>query len=106
MAPIFYLMKAYLVLALFCVPILAGCDQTPPTGKLVRIQLRRGDALGAASSLPISPRTYSINGVDTALSGKISKVTDDWVVLDASDAPLIRIWIPRSNILLIEYPPH
>lgn len=98
-------MKILTLVVLLSALAFAGCGKTPPAGKEVRIQLRRGDVLGAAAPLPISPRTYSINGVDTALSGKIVEVTADWVVLDTAEVPAVRIWIPRSNVLLIEYRP-
>jgi hypothetical protein len=98
-------MKINTVLVLLAALTFAGCGKTPPTGKEVRIQLRRGDALGAAANLPLSPRTFSVNGAETGLSGKIVKVTEEWVVLDTMDVPPSRIWIPKASILLIEYRP-
>src|SRR5882724_4713546 len=65
-------------------------------GAQCTVQFRR-DALGAAASLPISPTTSGINGADTAVSGKLAVMNEEWVVLESRG----EIWIPKSVILLI-----
>jgi hypothetical protein len=90
-------------LLLVAIALLSGCSKSPPTGKEVSLQLRRGDALGSGANLPVPPRTSGINGAETGLSGKLVKITDEWVVIDTNDIPAARIWIPKGNILLIEY---
>jgi hypothetical protein len=43
--------------------------------------------------------TNSINGAQVSLSGKLTAVDADWVVVDD------QFWIPRSSILLIQISP-
>ena len=75
---------------------------SPQQGRYCAVQFRR-DALGASADLPVPPTTSSINGADVSVSGKFSKMNEDWVVLtDSRDA---EIWIPRSVILLIKVNP-
>jgi hypothetical protein len=61
------------------------------------VQFRRGDALGGAVAMPVSPVTGNINGVDVAVAGKLTAADNDWIVLDD------KTWIPRSSILLIQF---
>ena len=68
-------------------------------GKPCTVQFRR-DALGAAASLPISPTTGSINGAETAISGRYVGTREDWVIVSRGEH---EVWIPRSVILLIEF---
>ena len=89
--------------ALFGSAVFSGCDhQDTPTlqaGKRCTIQFRR-DALGAGSTLPISPMTGSINGAETSISGTLKRSSSDWVVIEGNGGR--EILIPKSVILLIE----
>jgi hypothetical protein len=87
---------------------LTGCDHATAadrpassSGKSCTVQFRR-DALGAASSLPISPMTGGINGADTAISCTYKSTREDWVIVERAGKEL---WIPKSVILLIEFAP-
>lgn len=91
------------ILLLIVTAFLAGCEKSPPIGKEVSLQLRRGDALGSGANLPVPPRTGGINGAETGISGKLVQITDEWVVVDTNGMNAARIWIPKINILLIEY---
>jgi len=77
----------------------------PKVGVHRTVQFRR-DALGAGANLPIEPTTNSINGAKVNISGKISKLGDDWIVLTEANSGELRysgeLWIPRSVILLIK----
>ena len=72
---------------------------TPKAGAYCTVQFRR-DALGASADLPVPPTTGSINGAEVCVSGKFSKMNEDWVVLTEGNGG--EIWIPRSMILLIK----
>jgi hypothetical protein len=81
-----------------------GCKNASPTdllndkiGTNCTVEFRRGDALGSAAPLPVSPQTRSINGADVAISGKLTAVDSNWIVLDE------KTWVPRSSILLIQF---
>ncbi len=79
----------------------SGCNYAdtggPELGKTCTIQFRR-DALGAAANLPISPNTDGINGADTSISGKLVRVTTDWLVIERGGKDL---WIPQSVVLMV-----
>ena len=45
------------------------------------VQFRR-DALGSASSSPVSPLTGSLNGGETSVSGKLKSINAEWVVVE------------------------
>ena len=81
------------------IAMLAGCSRAnqPPTGKKVTVQFRR-DALGSAHVLPIPPTTDSQNGAQVSLSGKLTMVTPEWIVLNHQKQ---KHWIPRESVLLI-----
>ena len=94
------------VAALAATLSLTGCDNATaadssasPAGKPCTVQFRR-DALGAAASLPISPTTGGINGVDTAISCTFKSTRDDWIIVTRAGK---EVWIPKSVILLIEF---
>ena len=81
-----------------------GCGNPSPSDSLrakvgtpCTIEFRRGDALGGAGSVPVPPQTDSINGAMVSISGKLTAIDADWVVLDG------KVWVPRSSILLIEF---
>jgi len=76
----------------------SGLSQ-PPIGKDCVIQFRRGDALGGASNLPVSPITGSINGAQTSMAGKLRNVTEEWIVIESNASTY---WIPKASILLIQ----
>lgn len=71
--------------------------EQPPTGKSVTVQFRR-DALGSAHTLPIPPTTDSQNGAQVSLSGSLSLVNPEWIVLQHNSRAH---WIPREAVLLI-----
>ena len=81
--------------------ILGMGARSPYTGRTCTVQFRRGDALGGAGSLPVSPLTSNINGADTAISGKIRRVTEEWIVMDRANGT--EIWIPKSAVLLVQF---
>lgn len=104
-------MKALLA-ALVCVTLavtalsLTGCTKATAAdsslgsgGRPCTVQFRR-DALGAAASLPISPRTTVISGAYTAISCTFKSTRDDWVVVDYGHK---EVWIPKKAVLLIEF---
>jgi len=86
--------------------VAAGCEsKTPRTahnapkqGSYCTVQFRR-DALGAAADLPIPPTTGSISGASVCVTGKFSRMDEDWVILTEGKD---ETWIPRSVILLIK----
>ncbi len=91
---------------------MAGCESKTPSaqsstnriypkaGAYCTVQFRR-DALGASANLPIPPTTGNINGAAVCVTGKFSKMNEDWVILTEGDSR--EIWIPRSVILLIKF---
>ena len=84
----------------------------PKPGTMVTVQFRR-DALGAASNLPISPTTGSINGARVSIQGNLVAVNQEAVLLLSMEGHSRRIidgipqprllWIPKSSILMIDY---
>jgi hypothetical protein len=68
-------------------------------GKACEVQFRR-NALGAAGQ-PIPPATGAYNGADVTVGGKLSRVTDDWIVIIGGGR---EYWIPRENILMLGFP--
>jgi hypothetical protein len=102
--------KLAILIMIFSVLGMAGCESKtssrsstngicPKAGAYCTVQFRR-DALGASRDLPVPPTTGSINGAEVCVSGKFSKMNEDWVVLTESKGG--EIWIPRSMILLIK----
>jgi len=89
-----------MILSIF---VAAGCERkghnVPKRGSYCTIQFRR-DALGAAADLPIPPTTGSINGASVCVTGKFSRMDEDWVIL--TEGKDVETWIPRSVILLIK----
>jgi hypothetical protein len=90
---------------IFC---FAGCDANPnlPVNEDVVVQFDRS-ALGASANLPISPRTESINGAETAIRGKLLQVSPEWILLEqrtsqSSGTDIKKFWIQRNKILLIQ----
>jgi hypothetical protein len=71
----------------------------PKPGMECVIQLRR-DALGAGSDIPVSPITYNRNGADVMVRGEMIAVNREAILISSGPN---RFWIPKSNILLIEY---
>ena len=104
-------MKALLA-TLACVVVaattlpLTGCDKATAAdssitsaGKPCTVQLR-GDALGAAADLLISPRTSNSKAVYTTISCTFKSIRGDWVIVISQDK---EVWIPKNSILLIEF---
>ncbi|MGL4461603.1 MAG: hypothetical protein ACRDD1_00035 [Planctomycetia bacterium] len=85
--------------------LVAGCaDRTAPlsrhVGEQCTVQLRRGDALGAAGEAPVAPTTTNLNGADVNLVGVLKQVREGWVVIESRG----RLFhLPTSSILLIEF---
>ena len=88
-----------------------GCDQSastgsagggggpqPPAGSTATVQFRR-DYLGGAKDGPASATAGEINGAQVGLSGKLLRVTDEWVVLEAQGREQ---WVPKSAILYLD----
>jgi hypothetical protein len=87
------------ILSLF---VAAGCERkghnVPKRGSYCTVQFRR-DTLGAAADLPIPPTSNMHNGAQTCVTGKFSRMDEDWVILTEGKD---ETWIPRSVILLIK----
>jgi len=82
------------------------------------VQFRR-DALGGATTLPVSPTAHSINGAVVSMQGKLLATDKEAILLEAtksrpqpqvgesgqktSSPAMGRFWIPKSSILLLEY---
>ncbi len=91
--------------------LLTGCGGGPPlpdlgpiaqkVGKPCNIQFRRGDSLGSAATLPVSPTTGSINGAEVALNGTLVSVGAGWVVVSSANNK--EYHIPVGSILMIEF---
>lgn len=73
----------------------------PKPGMNCVIQFRR-DALGAAGS-PISAQTDIYNNSNVSLAGELVEANRDDFVLRTHNDPSKLFWIPRENVLLIEY---
>jgi hypothetical protein len=72
---------------------------TAHLGQNCTVQLRR-NLLGAASDKPISPTVAASPGIaEYAVSGKLSTVHDEWVVIEGQNR---KFYIPQETILLIE----
>ena len=70
-------------------------------GKTVRVQFRR-DALGAATTLPISPTTVVEAPLIDPVVGTLTIVESDAIVVDVDNRPK---WVPREVILFVELNP-
>ncbi len=92
--------------SLFVVWFLAGCGSSDlPIGTEVVVQFDRS-ALGAAADLPVPPTTSGINGAATSVSGKLERVTTEWIRLrtttGSSEHPYqTTLWIPQDKVLMI-----
>ncbi|MCX5671160.1 MAG: hypothetical protein NTU94_07575 [Planctomycetota bacterium] len=73
-------------------------------GSPCAVQFRRGDALGAASSLPVPPTTSAMNGAEVCVVGTLTRVTHDWILVTSTDNAMVREYhIPTQAILLVEF---
>ncbi len=68
-------------------------------GHTVRVQLRR-DAMGMAGNTPLS--TSDAWAQRLSLIGKVTQVTDPWLVIANNDAAGKSVYISQSAILLVE----
>jgi len=105
------IMKA-LFAALVCLTLavtalsLTGCnkataaDSSIPSGERPCTVQFRPDALGAAAGSPASPRTASMNGVDTTVQCTFKSTREDWVVVEREHK---EVWIPKHVVLLIRF---
>lgn len=106
-----------------CLASLCGCGEMPPpgaaatlgrkVGRECTVQFRR-DALGAGTTVPISPETSEINGASVVLRGTLRAVRGEWLELDVSiryrdgaggpERVLHRdIHIPTASVLYVEF---
>lgn len=101
-------MKRQILFIAIAASFLLGCDDDhekgpghggPKPGATVTVQFR-GDALGASGSA-IPPLTDVMNGAPVSVGGTLVRSDPEWVVLDVSAR---RVWIPRSNVLLMTEP--
>ncbi|MBK1791001.1 hypothetical protein [Persicirhabdus sediminis] len=98
----FKILPLYGVLAV----ALSSCNRDEPShlpnlvDKKVTVQFRR-DSLGAASNLPIPPKTNNINGAMTSMSGILVEVGKRGIVVADTDAER---WVPYDVILFVESP--
>lgn len=72
-----------------------------PVGSTCTVQFRR-DALGTARETPVSHATDNFNGADVRVTGKLVKTDENWVVVEKYGGKEV-FWIPRENVLLIEF---
>lgn len=85
---------------------LAGCGgaEKPALadriGQHCTVQFRRGDALGRAGDLPVSPTAGNINGADVRVRGTLKAVSANWVTVEDESA---EYRIPRESILLVQF---
>lgn len=97
------------ILLLASVVAISGCGNYAPgpfdallsghLGDNCTVYFRR-DAQGMAAPSPSSPLTGNHNGADTQVSGKLSQVNAEWVVLRGDGKR--EFHIPKSVILLVE----
>jgi hypothetical protein len=101
-------MRNILLLFVVAVLVITGCHQGKQSSKSSTeleigteylVQIRR-DMLGAGAPQPIPPLTGNINGADVCVGGKLSKIDDEWIVLEQGNEKVL--WIPRQSVLLIE----
>lgn len=78
----------------------AGPDNIHPLDVPCQVQFKR-DVLGARGDRLFSPLTDAFDGVEAHVNGKLVKINDEWVVIDRDGD---EIWIPRENVLLLEFP--
>lgn len=85
-------------------------DLGPKPGAWCTVQLRR-DVLGRAADLPVSAMAQTINGAQVAICGELIAADGEAILLNYrneritanGETKISQVWIPRSNILLIEY---
>jgi hypothetical protein len=101
-------LRLFAILVTASTVLLAGCadgflpaSEVPAVGTECTIQFRRDVLGGGAMGLPIAPTVPGMNGADVSASGILLKLNPEWVLLQTS---AYRLWIPRRNILLIEFP--
>jgi len=67
-------------------------------GRRCTVQFR-GDALGAAADLPVSPTTGNINGADVSISGTLETVEGEWLAIKSGSRAQ---FIPQTAVLMIQ----
>jgi hypothetical protein len=87
---------------------LSGCASRsdgidPRLGVTCFVQFRR-DALGLARDLPSSPDEYLHNGRNVGILGKITRLSDRWVVVVTKTNE--EFWVPRDVILCVMQRPN
>jgi len=93
----------------FAAVLLGGCGEGETTlaskiGSWCTVQFRRGDALGAGGGTPVPPTTHAMNGAAVCVSGTLTRVTHDWILVTSTDNAVVRDYhIPTEAILLVEF---
>jgi hypothetical protein len=87
---------------------LSGCASRsdgidPRLGVNCFVQLRR-DALGLAANQPPSPDEYNHYGRNVGIFGKITRLSDRWVVVVTKSNE--EYWVPRDVILCVMQRPN
>jgi hypothetical protein len=106
----FFLLCALLATAAGCAATTApptGADRFdlsnpshPPLHAHCIVQLKR-DVLGAGgNNLPIGPTIETINGASVSVGGRLLRLDREWVVLDTGTK---KLWVPRENVLLLQF---
>jgi len=96
----------------FAAVLLGGCGEGETTlaskiGSWCTVQFRRGDALGAGGGTPVPPTTHAMNGAAVCVSGTLTRVTHDWILVTSTDNAVVRDYhIPTEAILLVEFQKH
>jgi hypothetical protein len=99
-------MKLYKVIitGLFIATLLCSCEKDHKVslkglvGKTCHVQLKR-NALGGATSNPVSAQTDNINGADVSIVGILKGYDKESVTITQGGR---ETWIPRDSILLIQ----
>jgi len=93
----------------FAAVLLGGCGEgettlASKTGSFCTVQFRRGDALGAGSSIPVPPTISAMNGAEVCVVGTLTRVTHDWILVTSKDNAVVKEYhIPTEAILLVEF---
>jgi len=93
----------------FAAVLLGGCGEGETTlaskiGSPCTVQFRRGDALGGGAGNPVPPTTNVMNGAAVCVSGTLTRVTHDWILVTSEENGGVKEYhIPKEAILLVEF---
>jgi hypothetical protein len=103
-------MRAITVFAAYFVVLLSGCYNSQSVhekatlvekvGQNCTVQFRRGDALGAGGSLPVSPTAGTTNGAEVTVNGKLRALSGGWITIESGSTEYC---IPFESILLVQF---